>query len=444
VIARACAAYVGRMPDDDLAVPRARPRAGARRDLLRGDLAVAGATGAAWTLALVVLGRWDYWMPVSQHAWWCAGAGVTAALALRRWAARSGFWVVTVGYFVAYTLVLDGGRMVSFVHVLPLLVTTYAVTRAGAEPPVLAAAVAGVLGVTLQAGAANASFGLSTWDWHPAVDLSAAVQLVALVVAAALLGAMVHRLAATSASLAERNAQLVALQEVRAREAVAAERTRIARELHDVVAHHVSAIVVRAQAADRVADTRPDAPREAVRWIAPAGKEALDAMRSVVRVLRAADGSATPYAPTAGLDSLPAVVARVREAGLDVHAALPEPLPACPPQVGMAVVRVAQEALTNVLVHSAATTATLTLELAGGDLVLEVTDPGPARPPAVAPTGLGGSGLLHMRERATAAGGTVTAGTAPGGGWRVWLVVPLDRTAATPPPAPARPEPADA
>lgn len=415
----------------------------ARRDVRREDLLVAGAGGALWSVGLVVASRWDYWIPASSAAWWCAGLGLVAALAVRRWAARAGFWLVTVGYVVSYTFVLDGGRMPSFLHVVPLLVTTYAVTRAGAEPPLLAALVVGTLGVALQAGVANAAWGLSVWDWHPVVDLSAAVQLVALVVAAALLGAMVHRLARTSASLAERNAQLVALQEVRANEAVAAERTRIARELHDVVAHHVSAIVVRAQAADRVADAQPDAPREAVRWIAPAGKEALDAMRSVVRVLRAADDESAPYAPTAGLDALPGVLARVREAGLDVRATLPNPLPACAPQVGLAVVRVAQEALTNVLVHSAATHATVTLVRTATDVVLEVTDPGPPRPPTPG-TGLGGSGLLHMRERAAAAGATVIAGAVTGGGWRVRLVVPLDRLPEDPARLAPRREAADA
>ncbi|GEA81632.1 hypothetical protein CUD01_20760 [Cellulomonas uda] len=445
-------AYVDGMSAEVRAVASGHRAAGAtgsqaaraqRREVRRQDLQVAAAAGALWTAGLVVASRWDYWIPASSEAWWCAGAGLVAALAVRRWAARAGFWAVSGGYLVAYSLVLDGGRMPSFVHVIPLLVTTYAVTRAGAEPPVLAAVVAGALGVTLQAGVANAAWGLSTWDWHPAVDLSSAVQLVALVVAAALLGAMVHRLARTSASLAERNAQLVALQEVRAREAVAAERTRIARELHDVVAHHVSAIVVRAQAADRVADAQPDAPREAVRWIAPAGKEALDAMRSVVRVLRAADEEAAPYAPTAGLDALPGVLARVREAGLDVRATLPDPLPACAPQVGLAVVRVAQEALTNVLVHSAAPHATVTLTRSATDVVLEVTDPGPPRPPT-AGTGLGGNGLLHMRERAAAAGASVVAGALPGGGWRVRLVVPLDRLPEDPARRAPRREAADA
>ena len=390
--------------------------------VLRQDVVVALTVGAVWGGALRVVSSWDYWMPRSIATWWWAGLWLVVAIALRRAAPRAGFVLVIVGYAVTYTLVVDGGRMQALVHVIPVLAATYAVTRAGALPAWVAAPVGAVAGVVLQAGVANAAWGLSTFDWHPVLDLSSAAQLVALVVAAAVIGAMVHRLAQTSASLAERNAQLVALQEVRAREAVLDERTRIARELHDVVAHHVSAIVVRAQAADRVADAQPDAPREAVRWIAPAGREALDAMRSVVRVLRTGDDESAPYAPTAGLESLPAVVGRVREAGLDVDATLPAPLPACAPAVGIAVVRVAQEALTNVLVHSATTTATLTLTAAGGTLQLVVQDPGPPRPHDSG----GGSGLLHMRERAAAAGGTVIAGPRPGGGWAVHHTLPLE------------------
>lgn len=389
---------------------------------LRNDGGIALTVGVLWAGGLMIAGSWDYWMPRSMATWWWAGLWLVVAIALRRAAPRAGFLLVTLGYALTYTLVVDGGRMQALVHVIPLLATTYAVTRAGALPVWVAAPVAAVTGVALQAGVANAAWGLSTFDWHPVLDLSSAVQLVALVVASAVIGAMVHRLAQTSASLAERNAQLVALQEVRAREAVLDERTRIARELHDVVAHHVSAIVMRAQAADRVADAQPDAPREAVRWIAPAGREALDAMRSVVRVLRTGDDESAPYAPTAGLESLPAVVGRVREAGLDVAATLPAPLPACAPAVGIAVVRVAQEALTNVLVHSATTTASLTLTAGTGTLQLVVQDPGPPRPRDIG----GGSGLLHMRERAVAAGGTVTAGPRPGGGWAVHLTLPLE------------------
>ncbi len=176
-------------------------------------------------------------------------------------------------------------------------------------------------------------------------------------------GYFFRRLALTSESLRERNAELQALQAELAERAVLAERTRIARELHDVVAHHMSAIVVRAQAADRVAANRPEAPAEAVRWIADEGKQALTAMRSVVQVLRRgteADGGTAALAPTPdgdrAADELRAAARRLRDAGRAVDLTLPDPWPTTSAESGLAVVRIAQEALTNVLLHSSPTT----------------------------------------------------------------------------------------
>jgi signal transduction histidine kinase len=250
----------------------------------------------------------------------------------------------------------------------------------------------------------------------PGTNVTELLLLLSLVAAAALLGAVFARLDVTLASLAERNRELEALQEVRTREAVQSERVRIARDLHDVVAHHVSAIVVRAQAVDRVGGDDVDVYRDAVRWIAPEGRNALDAMRSLVRVLRE---DAAPLAPTSTLSDLGAVVDRMRGAGLQLDARLPQVWPACPAAVGLAVVRVAQEALTNVVSHSAAGRASVALDHVDGRLVLEVTDPGPPRPAQA--TGRQGNGLLHMRERAVACGGTLTAGPLAGGahGWQV-------------------------
>jgi signal transduction histidine kinase len=257
----------------------------------------------------------------------------------------------------------------------------------------------------------------------PGTNVTELLLLLSLVAAAAALGAVFARLDATLASLAERNRELEALGEVRTREAVQSERVRIARDLHDVVAHHVSAIVVRAQAVDRVGGDDVEVYRDAVRWIAPEGRNALDAMRSLVRVLRE---DVAPLAPTSTLADLGAVVERMRGAGLELDARLPQVWPACPAAVGLAVVRVAQEALTNVVSHSAAGRASVSLGQADGVLVLEVTDPGPPRP-ATTP-GRQGNGLVHMRERAVAWGGTLTAGPLAGGthGWRVRMEVALD------------------
>ncbi|VTR78359.1 sensor histidine kinase [Cellulomonas hominis] len=419
------------------------------RSAARLDALTAAGVLLVWTTVALLARRSGYWHPAWFGAYLWAGVGVAVPLALRRAAPATGFWLTTIGYPVGYLLLVQGTAMRSDFHVLPLVVAAFVATQAGLHPALVGGVTVSVV-IALRVGVEGAR--AIVGGWAGPHDFSRTTLLVLLVAAATLLGAMVHRQAETSRSLAERNAQLRALQAVRARAAVRAERTRIARELHDVVAHHVTAIVVRAQAADRVGADRPEEYREAVRWIAPAGREALTAMRSVVRVLREPDGAATawpplpgaddddhalpagaaradagpgaaPLAPLPGLADLTAVAERVRGAGLAVTAELPDPLPPCPPDVGLAVVRVAQEALTNVLVHSEAGHASLRLSAGAGILVLDVADPGPARGLPGSPGG--GNGLVHMRERAAACGGTLHAGPADGGGWLVRMEVPV-------------------
>src|SRR5919106_1813931 len=143
------------------------------------------------------------------------------------------------------------------------------------------------------------------------------------------------------------------LRGVESQKVVVEERTRIARELHDVVAHHVSAIVIRAQAAERLAPGRPEVAVEALRWIEDAGKEALTGMRHAVQVLREANGVAgvelaprgaggAELAPQPTLADLRGTVERLAPVGLHVEVALPDPLPAVDPQVELAAVRIAQ------------------------------------------------------------------------------------------------------
>jgi signal transduction histidine kinase len=386
------------------------PETPLRRAATRDGLVALGVL-AAWTVAVTLLARTDVWHPRWQDAHLWAGVGLAVPLALRRVAPAAGLWLTVVGYPLGYALLTYGSPVVA----------AYAATRAGAVLPVLTGAAGAASTFALVVGADGVR---SLTGPAPTVgDPSDTVLLLALVLAATALGTVAGRLAATTRSLELRNAELRALQAVRERAAVRAERTRIARELHDVVAHHVSAIVVRAQAADRVGGDRPEEYREAVRWIAPAGKEALTAMRSVVRVLRAPDEGGAPLAPLPGLDDLAGVLDRVRGSGLAVDADLPDPLPPCPPEAGLALVRVVQEALTNVLVHSAATRAGVTLAARPGRLTLRVHDAGPARAGTGGPHG-GGNGVVHMRERAAACGGTLTAGPGPDG-WTVTMEVPV-------------------
>lgn len=407
------------------------PGTAGRHDALVDGLVALGVL-LGWTLAVTLLARTGLWSPAWQEAHLWAGVGLAVPLALRRAAPAAGLWLTVLVYPLGYAVLTYGATVQADLHAAPLLVAVYAATRARAVHPVLAGAAGAAATAVLATGTDNVRLLLSgaAGPANPALgDPSDTLLLVLLVVAATTLGTVAGRLAATTRSLELRNAELHALQAERERAAVRAERTRIARELHDVVAHHVSAIVVRAQAADRVGDRQPAEYRDAVRWIAPAGKEALTAMRSVVRVLRAADEPDVPLTPLPGLTELGDVLERVRGSGLAVEAVLPDPLPPCPPEVGLAVVRVAQEALTNVLVHSDASRARVELTGRPGRLALRVEDDGPARAGTGGGGGAGGggNGVVHMRERAAACGGTLAAGPAgpPGRGWVVSLEVPV-------------------
>ncbi|MCG2798273.1 MAG: histidine kinase [Cellulomonas sp.] len=413
------------------------------RRIRRQDLTAAVVVAAVWFGALVLLDATPYWYPVSLSRYWFAGWWIVGTVLLRQAAPVGTFWCTVLAYPVLYE-----AKIVNELHLLPLLVVAVSVMLVRGLPPAVVAVVSSLAVVVMSFGSVDLLWLVRSGGWDSLVstqymgfffDPSDTVTRVALVLAATVIGTVLGRLHETRRALQRRNAQLIALREVRAREAVRTERTRIARELHDVVAHHVAAIVVRAQAADRVADDDPEQPREAVRWIAANGREALDAMRSVVRVLREdertpvvaddptsmpSDGlPAVPLAPTPTLAELPAVIARVAEAGVRVDARLPDPVPDLPPATVLTVLRVAQEALTNVLLHSRAQQVALTLELTAGGVRLTVHDDGPPR--AVEPvTSVGGHGLLHMAERAGSMGGTLSAGP-DGPGYLVVLEIPV-------------------
>jgi signal transduction histidine kinase len=383
---------------------------------------VAGIALLLWWATVWALEAGTAWYPrwPESHTW--AGLWLAGVLALRRLAPRTTLVLACTVYPIGYTLIVWHEGMQSVFHLLPLLVAAFAVTRAGRLGPVPTVVGSVLAALLLDQGIVGVQMLLDGTGGTP--DLSYAALVVALTAGAGVLGAAFHRLDETARSLESSNAALRALQEVRAQQAVRAERTRIARELHDVLAHHVSAIVVRAQAADRVGARDPEAYRDAIRWIVPEGKEALGSMRAVVRVLR--DTGAAPRAPLPGLDALGPVVDRVRGAGLDVTTSVAA-TEVTSPAIGLAVVRIAQEALTNVLTHSLATRADLVLRHVGDVLVLEVSDPGPPRrsPDPVDPAAAGGNGLLHMRERAASCGGTLAAGPTADGRWLVRMEVPV-------------------
>ncbi|MDQ0785562.1 sensor histidine kinase [Streptomyces sp. B3I8] len=207
------------------------------------------------------------------------------------------------------------------------------------------------------------------------------------------------------------------------------ERLRMARELHDVLAHSISVINVQAGVGLALLDSDPEQARTALTTIKAASKEALGEVRQVLDRLRT-PGEA-PRAPAPGLDRLPELVAQAADAGLGVE--VEGTPPKLPPGADLAAFRIVQEALTNVVRHSGSRHARVTLTSGEGVLRLRIDDDGPA---TGADAGGSGNGLAGMRERAAGLGGTIEAGTRADGGFRVLAVLPLRASAADGTPEP--------
>ena len=223
--------------------------------------------------------------------------------------------------------------------------------------------------------------------------------------------------------LEDRAGQLEREQEEQAALAVAQERGRIARELHDVVAHHVSVMIVQAAAARRVADKDPAAAQEALASIENAGRMALAEMRRMLEVLRAQDGGVGPQPGLAGLDRL---ISQVRDAGLPVELNVEGDACCLPDGMDLAAYRIVQEALTNTVKHGGKASAKVTVRHSLEALEIEVVDNGRgAAAPLLAGSPVGGHGLIGMRERVGLFGGELQVGPVLPGGYRVWARMPL-------------------
>jgi signal transduction histidine kinase len=218
----------------------------------------------------------------------------------------------------------------------------------------------------------------------------------------------------------EHTARVEAQREADARRAATDERIRIARELHDVVAHHLSVIVVQAEAAQEVLAARPDRAGAAMETVADTARGALAELRRVLGVLRS-DATLAPAPDLAAVDEL---VASVRQAGLDVEVRTEGEARPLSGVVSLAAYRVVQESLTNVLRHAAARRAEVALAYGDDALVVTVSDDG--RGAGASPdAGAGGHGLAGMRERVTVLGGRLDAGPRDGGGFAVRARLPL-------------------
>ncbi|MGY1435192.1 sensor histidine kinase [Streptomyces reniochalinae] len=270
---------------------------------------------------------------------------------------------------------------------------------------------------------------------------------------AAAVGEAVRNRRAFVDAIRERAERAERTREEEARRRVAEERMRIARELHDVVAHHIALVNVQAGVASHVMDKRPDQAKQALAHVRDASRHALAELQTTVGLLRQSGESTAPTEPAPGLEVLQELVDGFRHAGLSVSVAAPALAPGAAPlssAVDLTAYRVVQEALTNVQKHAGtgafaqvrirrdveALDITVVDDGAGGGESAEggAVEPvpdesGTAVPAAGGETGSGGHGLVGMRERAAALHGACETGPLPGGGFRVHVRLPLETTA---------------
>ncbi|WP_442815770.1 sensor histidine kinase [Streptomyces sp. NBC_01207] len=332
-------------------------------------------------------------------------AALTTALALpllwRRRAPLAVFGAVAAAAFVQW--LVD----VQLPADIALLVALYtAAAHTGRRGTLLAAAV-------VEGGAV-----LACLRWAPdGAFLTPFVALSATVVAAAVLGVNVRTTRAYLAAVQERAARLALHQQQQARLAVAEERARITREMHDIVTHNLSVMVALTDAAVYAQHRSPDRATAAMLQISETGRQALTDMRRSLGVLRTGEPDDERH-PLPGIAQLEALADQMGAAGLSTHLEVRGGHTHVPATAQLTVYRLVQEALTNTLKHTPADTrATVLVECSAQAVGVDVTDSGP-RPalPAAAPSG---HGIPGMRERAAAYGGTLRAGPLPGGGWGV-------------------------
>jgi signal transduction histidine kinase len=300
------------------------------------------------------------------------------------------------------------------------------------DPPVYYAGLVALYTVAAHATARLAYIALAVSALTIAVTLvldapNADYQDVTVVVAtwatAFMLGESARHRRERAARLEERTAQLERTNAAEAAAAVEAERNRISRELHDAVAHHVSMMVVQAEAGPVVVDREPDKAVAAFDAISASGKQALAEMRQLLGVLKKTDEA--PLAPQPGIDQVPDLVGRAESAGLAISVTVKGDRPPLPLAVDLSAYRVVQEALTNCVRHAPSALVQVVLEY-GDDLVIDVSDDGPEGDrvdwgDAPASTG---NGLTAMRERVAMVGGTLRAGPRQPTGWTVRAVLP--------------------
>lgn len=334
------------------------------------------------------------------------GLAIGAVLVVRRRRPLAVLAATAALLFTYYALGYPG-----FEPALPLAVALY--TAAAAGHPWWAAAVAAFFG-----GAEVIVRGIRQAE--PVLHLlTALVQEAALLAVLILLGEVVRNRAARLAETGARLAESEARRERDAARLVAEERLRIAREIHDILGHALSAITVQAGLAADILDSDPAQARGAVRTLLGTSRSTMTELKATVGLLRDPTGQRSPAPSLADIDTL---VEGVRSAGLRVDVQVQGARRALPAVVDLCAYRIAQESLTNVVRHAAAGSATLVVRYTPTELVVEVRDDGAGSHERAEP----GHGLTGMAERAAALGGTLRAGPCPAGGFVVAARLPIE------------------
>jgi signal transduction histidine kinase len=387
---------------------------------------------AAFQVVTVVAGGWPSaprWREPDLLAFVLVASGTVALLARRRWP------LAVLAVTVAVSLTYSARTYPEGPSGLSVYAALYTVVILVERRWLAWLAVAAVAAVA--AGSELFLYGDSQFDGEP-------VYVAISVVAVGWLAESVRARRAYVEELRDRALRAERTRDEEARRRVHEERMRIARELHDVVSHTIGVISVQAGVAAHLLRRRPDKAAESLDAIRQASDEALGELHAMLGVLRDGDDGRPPLAPVPGLDELDALVAQAGGAGIAVRVSVqgePRRLPAA---VDLAAYRVVQESLTNVVRHAGASRAEVVVTHGDGRVVVEVVDDGNGNKGMESASGRqledsdrqdrrsgrsgrsAGQGIVGMRERARALGGTLEAGPCPGGGFRVLATLPVE------------------
>lgn len=371
-------------------------------------------------LVLLALAEQEIWHPVITHPRVgplpLAVAATTATSLALLWRRQASLAVLLIIALVTVIRAFAGGGVAGWGFFAPFMVAVYSVARYRADAPWYWAAAATLLltfSATLIDGVLETTQGTS-----PGFVLFAYAVLLILWI----LGSLIRSRDRLALQLEDRASLLERDRDQKARDAVAEERARIARELHDVVAHSVSVLIVQVHAAEALLEREPEKARAYLRKIDTSARDALAEMRRLVGILDTGS-SGEVLDPQPGLANLAELANEISESGLPVHVEIRGRSQPLPPGVDLAAFRIVQEALTNALRHAKASQARVMVSYSTAGLALEIADDGIG---GVPPRKGSGHGLIGMEQRAVLYGGRLSYGPRSGGGFVVQTEIPLD------------------